>query len=592
MASDLEKIWRLAASGSEHLAEKNLLSNIKRGLRPVESKVMLMHLYSRMNKYPAVLDIGSSLLEKVFSKEAISILSQTYLRTNQHQAAANYFLKLYERYPNSEDALDVLVVALVNSNRTTEFLPLLDRLSPSNALRSSTQINLGNILVSLKRYDSALVFFRGAQKNSKTPSDLSSALNGQAVCLYELGHYVEVLQNFYEDQEIVDPSIANLVALSLRKLGRWSEAINLLESLEEKFSHSTIFQEQLAHFYTLLGRYADSLQLYQKISLGTPLSPVASRNLGHVLLRSKEFGEAFKILGKTLPGEGSPFRIQFTQGVGDAFLMSRFIIPWARRRRINELSLACDPRLVPVFGKRSCHDLKVEFETFDPQHDHRTSTTLFDVALECLQAPESGVGDSGLKGVTWFESDFLQSPPSQFRRNPGVLRVGIAWSSANRDLGFAKGFSVNWLLRVINRTLPKQRFQFLNLQYDSDEAACQVDGIGYTLELPGFDKKNHFPEMFGYLKTCDFIVSCSNSVVHMAGLLGIPTIMLLPRGDGSLWYWFEDEHQTPWYDSVTLIRQQTAGDWSTCVEEAHNVIGRVASQVIEKMTSPSPDLLV
>jgi hypothetical protein len=44
--------------------------------------------------------------------------------------------------------------------------------------------------------------------------------------------------------------------------------------------------------------------------------------------------------------------------------------------------------------------------------------------------------------------------------------------------------------------------------------------------------------------------------------------ILLPMGEGLLWYWFRDTSASPWYPSARLFRQPKLGDWVGVVAEA------------------------
>ena len=40
-----------------------------------------------------------------------------------------------------------------------------------------------------------------------------------------------------------------------------------------------------------------------------------------------------------------------------------------------------------------------------------------------------------------------------------------------------------------------------------------------------------------FIDTCDFIISVSNSNVHLSAIMGKPIYLLLPKDIGRLWYW-------------------------------------------------------
>ena len=56
-----------------------------------------------------------------------------------------------------------------------------------------------------------------------------------------------------------------------------------------------------------------------------------------------------------------------------------------------------------------------------------------------------------------------------------------------------------------------------------------------------------------------FVVTVDTMVVHLAGALGLPTLLLLRRHAD--WRWMDDRTDTPWYPSVRLLRQVRDGEW-------------------------------
>jgi hypothetical protein len=59
-------------------------------------------------------------------------------------------------------------------------------------------------------------------------------------------------------------------------------------------------------------------------------------------------------------------------------------------------------------------------------------------------------------------------------------------------------------------------------------------------------------------------VTIDTSVAHIAGAIGAPASLVLPRAPD--WRWLLDRDDTPWYPSIKLYRQQTAYDWSGVIE--------------------------
>ncbi len=67
----------------------------------------------------------------------------------------------------------------------------------------------------------------------------------------------------------------------------------------------------------------------------------------------------------------------------------------------------------------------------------------------------------------------------------------------------------------------------------------------------------------GLLMSLDLVVTVDTSVVHLAGGLGRPTI-LLDRYD-NCWRWLHGRTDSSWYPSLRIIRQSRPGDWTDVV---------------------------
>ena len=66
-------------------------------------------------------------------------------------------------------------------------------------------------------------------------------------------------------------------------------------------------------------------------------------------------------------------------------------------------------------------------------------------------------------------------------------------------------------------------------------------------------------EISEFMKELDLVISVDTSIIHLAGLLNIKSILLLHYN--SNWRWFEDEKKTIWYPSVEIIKQKTFNSW-------------------------------
>jgi hypothetical protein len=69
-----------------------------------------------------------------------------------------------------------------------------------------------------------------------------------------------------------------------------------------------------------------------------------------------------------------------------------------------------------------------------------------------------------------------------------------------------------------------------------------------------------FLDTAAIIATLDAVVSVDTSVVHLAGLMNKP-VLLLDRYDGC-WRWLHGRSDSPWYPNLRIFRQDNPGDWS------------------------------
>mgnify|MGYP000374436258 FL=1 len=101
---------------------------------------------------------------------------------------------------------------------------------------------------------------------------------------------------------------------------------------------------------------------------------------------------------------------------------------------------------------------------------------------------------------------------------------------------------------------------FISLDYkDTDERL-----LCYREVMKGRD----IDEMAPLVSELDFIVSCTTTVVHLAGALGIPCYTLVPKNPP--WV-FCDKGGYDWSDSVVLVRQEEGDSWMDVVSKVEKM---------------------
>ncbi len=82
-----------------------------------------------------------------------------------------------------------------------------------------------------------------------------------------------------------------------------------------------------------------------------------------------------------------------------------------------------------------------------------------------------------------------------------------------------------------------------------------------------------FADTAALLAQLDGLVTVCTAAAHLAGALGLRTWLLLPHCPD--WRWGLGHETTPWYPSVTLLRQPAFADWATPVERLADILRTV-----------------
>jgi hypothetical protein len=91
---------------------------------------------------------------------------------------------------------------------------------------------------------------------------------------------------------------------------------------------------------------------------------------------------------------------------------------------------------------------------------------------------------------------------------------------------------------------------------------------------------NHWEETALVINSCDLIITSCTSVAHLAGAMGVPTWIIVPILPYYLWA--KPGNKTEWYDSVTLYRQTTYGDWTNIFDEINKDINKLIPQKLSE----------
>ena len=78
---------------------------------------------------------------------------------------------------------------------------------------------------------------------------------------------------------------------------------------------------------------------------------------------------------------------------------------------------------------------------------------------------------------------------------------------------------------------------------------------------------NDIDGLASLIDACDFVVSVSNTTVHIAGSIGKKTYLMLPNNRGKLWYWSKENAQSIWYKSIEIFERNISESWKNLIQK-------------------------
>ncbi len=173
---------------------------------------------------------------------------------------------------------------------------------------------------------------------------------------------------------------------------------------------------------------------------------------------------------------------------------------------------------------------------------------------------------------------YLDADPAQKGKK---FRVGISWTG-----GFKAGrvavrrVPLSWWKPILDNDC-----EFISLQYtECADELKMMEQAGYAIQQFPEVKADDYYETARLVKSCDLIISCCTSVIHLAGAMGVPCWVMTPNRPA---WRYGIKGRMPWYRSVRLYRQPP-GDSEAWLP----VIEKVADDLRAKMEEEHPIIRV
>ncbi len=163
---------------------------------------------------------------------------------------------------------------------------------------------------------------------------------------------------------------------------------------------------------------------------------------------------------------------------------------------------------------------------------------------------------------------YLRADETRRARWSGLLgvrdrpRAGIAWAG-NPEHSRDRFRSMP--LSAFEPLLAMNAIEWISLQKGGPAAEVAMLPPGCQLRDLTAESRN-FADLAALTAELDVVLTVDTSIVHLAGALGVPTLLLLDTGHD--WRWLQERTDSIWYPGVRVLRQPVRGDWTSVIAMA------------------------
>lgn len=405
---------------------------------------------------------------------------------------------------------------------------------------------LGQIRMRQNELGAAITAFREAVKLSPSAAEPWAALGDALAQEGSLDEAEAALRRAIAIRPEFPDACQNLANVLIER-GRHDEALALLRDLIRRVPDQPAPHSNLSNLLLLLGRFEDGWAEYEwrrQMPGGAP---------PRVSLPDWQ--------GERL--EGRPLHLIGEQGIGDALMFTSCVPDLAGLD--GPVTLHVEPRLVRLM-ERTFPWLKVSPKL--PEPDDGGVALPIGSLPRLLRSNEAAFGRS--RPFLVADPDATDEWRARFASLGAKLTVGISWRGGKDRVNRRQRTTrlEAWLPVLQIPGVVTVDLQYGDHEDELREIAARSSVVPYRFHE--LDPVADFDGFVSQVAALDLVVSVCNTTIHVAGGLGVPTLLIAPSAPS--WRWLTGRSDCLWYPSVSLIRQTPGEAWPT-------VLGRAADAI-------------
>ena len=504
---------------------------------------------------------------------ALFILSDIFQEEGDMDAAVESYSQILKMYPENADAYFRMGNVLNENGKLNDAIACYKKVIKIKPDYALAYFNMGVSLQDSGCLDGALETYRQV---IKIKPDYAEAQNSLGLILKIKGDLkaaikshkqaIKIRPSYYESH--------NNLGVALQAHGDFKTAMSCYETAlklkpdyVEAINNVGLLQKQIGDVDGAEATYKQAIKI-------KPSYAGANFNLGLLLLKSQKFKQGFQLnewrwktdepIGKYIESSkplwngdhNQAILIWKEQGLGDQIVMSS-LIPELNAVS-SKLTVECDERLIPLFQHSFSNDIVYESNRGLIVED----TYDFHIPMQSLfKHFRTNVGSFSKTSRGWLAGNRIETERlrATIINDEQKTLIGISWGTKNKTLA---GDTAAVYLQSLAKALHSPKVKLVSLQYGdySKEIADVKNQLGIEItQIASIDNTKNIFELAALMSACDRVCSIDNAVIHLAGALGLKSILLASYDCD--WRWGLSGRKSILYDTVKILRQAKMGDW-------------------------------
>ena len=315
------------------------------------------------------------------------------------------------------------------------------------------------------------------------------------------------------------------LAVSLQKVGKFDEAEQNYKKAYEYFPEDTDVKASIGCFYLQQRNFEQGFDWFNQ------------REKSKTVETLKNFYSECN--------KDSTVLVYSDMGLGDGLQFSRYL-PYLKEKCKNVIAYVRKP-LTKIL-QRSFPDIKFyDSGLADLEYDTSLLMVGLPYYLNMLYSDipmSDGYLNADEEKVQYFKDKYFKIDK---------LKVGLCWRAGDLSIRTAINRTIN--IDYFKSLLELENVEFYSFQKDDIFDACKK----YPQIIDLSEEFNSLDDTASAMKNLDLMISVDSACIHLAGALGVKSLLLLPYCTD--WRWFDNTQTTEWYSSVQIIKQVERQDW-------------------------------